>query len=397
MLPIIQREFAEKFKDQDIEILRLEISRQLDCPIEFKISEMPIFVSKEFKLKLEQYSIELLHQCSSDKYLENTKQLLQDKYIVPNQSKKPLFSVVDFAVTKDPISGEYEPKLVELQGFPSLFGYQHFYANAAKNFYSLPEKFSSYFSSLQNGNFIELLRNSICGKYTSEEVVLLELRPEEQKTKPDFYALEKLIGIKSINIEELIVQEKQLFYENNGKKIQIKRIFNRTIIDELEQQNASIPIQWNTDYDVEWAGHPNWYFLISKYSLPFFDHISVPKSYFLNTIETMEVDFTKFVLKPLFSFAGRGVIINPTEQDVSIIPIEERKNYIIQEKIKYDPCIYTPFGMNKVEIRVMLIWLPEWENPLPVSSLTRSGSGEMMGVRYNTLPWTGSAGCFFES
>lgn len=396
MLPTIQQEFAEKFTIQDIDKFRLELGNHIGCPIEFKISEMPIFVSKQFKELLKQYSIDLLKQCTSEEYLNKTKFLLEEQYTVPNQAKRPLFSVVDFAVTKNEITGEFEPKLVELQGFPSLFGYQYCYAEFAKQQYSISDEYSSLFSSLSSEEFKTILKKAICGDFEAEHVVLLELRPEEQKTKPDFYAMKKLIGIESVNIEEVIVKGSKLYYNSNGKEIQIHRIFNRTIIDELQQENATIPIQWNKEYEVEWAGHPNWYFLISKYSLPFFDHVSVPKTYFLDTVNINEVDLSKFVLKPLFSFAGKGVIINPTNEDVSIIPINERKNYIIQEKIVYDPCIYTPFGMNKVEIRVMLIWLPEWEQPLPFSSLTRSGRGEMMGVRYNTLPWTGSAGCFFE-
>jgi hypothetical protein len=357
---------------------------------------MPIFVSRQFKKTLEDCSIELLLQCTSDEYINKTQFLLEEQYTVPNQSKKPLFAVVDFAVTKNSLTGEFEPKLVELQGFPSLYGYQYFYAEFARKQYTIDEKYDSFFSSLTYETFHSILKEAICGNVPSENVILLELRPEEQKTKPDFYALKKLLGIESVNIEDVVVKGTQLFYVRDGKEIHIKRIFNRTIIDELQQEQSSIPLEWNQNYDVEWAGHPNWYFLISKYTLPFFNHPCVPKTFFLDTVQLDRLDLTTFVLKPLFSFAGKGVIIHPTMDDISIIPPNERKNYILQEKIEYDPCIYTPYGMNKVEIRVMMVWLPEWEKPLPVSSLTRSGRGEMMGVRYNTIPWTGSAGCFFE-
>lgn len=396
MLPQIQQDFATKFEIQDIDQFRTELGNQIGCPIEFKISEMPIFVSRQFKKTLEDCSIELLLQCTSDEYINKTQFLLEEQFTVPNQSKKPLFAVVDFAVTKNSLTGEYEPKLVELQGFPSLYGYQYYYAEFARNQYSIDEKYDSFFSSLTYETFHSILKEAICGNVPSENVILLELRPEEQKTKPDFYALKKLLGIESVNIEDVVVKGTQLFYVRDGKEIHIKRIFNRTIIDELQQEQASIPITWNQNYDVEWAGHPNWYFLISKYTLPFFNHPCVPKTFFLDTVQLDGLDLTSFVLKPLFSFAGKGVIIHPTMDDISIIPPNERKNYILQEKIEYDPCIYTPYGMNKVEIRVMMVWLPEWEKPLPVSSLTRSGRGEMMGVRYNTIPWTGSAGCFFE-
>jgi len=158
---------------------------------------------------------------------------------------------------------------------------------------------------------------------------------------------------------------------------------------------VQIPFNWTDDLDVEWAGHPNWYFRISKYSLPFLKHKSVPKSIFLNTLDGVPDNLSQYVLKPLFSFAGKGVIINPTAEDIEAIPDEMRSNFVLQERITYAESIYTPLGMNKVELRIMMLWPEEWDAPVPVMSLARTGRGPLMGARYNSIDWTGANGCLF--
>jgi hypothetical protein len=129
--------------------------------------------------------------------------------------------------------------------------------------------------------------------------------------------------------------------------------------------------------------------------MPLIEHPSIPKSMILSELKEIPPSLEPFVLKPLFAFAGKGVIMNPALSDIESIPDEERSGYILQEKIHYADCVDTPFGANKVEIRIMLIWPEHEESPLPVMSLARTGRGPMMGVRYNNIPWTGSSGCLF--
>jgi hypothetical protein len=145
------------------------------------------------------------------------------------------------------------------------------------------------------------------------------------------------------------------------------------------------------DLQVEWAGHPNWYFRISKFSLPYLEHECVPKSFYLDRVQNMQFD--NYILKPLFSFAGLGVIMNPTPQDVAAIPDEQRSQYIVQERMIFEPVIETPFGKTKAEVRVMYIWMGKLT---PVMTIVRMGRGLMMGVDQNrNMEWVGaSAGLY---
>jgi len=98
----------------------------------------------------------------------------------------------------------------------------------------------------------------------------------------------------------------------------------------------------------------------------------------------------------LFAFSGKGVNVHPRKKDIDEIPADMRDQYILQSKINYADCIYTPEGQNKVEIRIMLIWPEHANEPIPAMSLARTGRGPMMGVSYNNIPWTGSTGCLFR-
>ena len=361
--------------------------------IEFRVAEMPIFVQDSLRLQLEQSSKEILKLCIKHKYSYQETTTIPHKYKVPNQSRVPLFTVIDFAITQNK-EGAYIPKVVELQGFPSLFGYQFSFAQCMKDLYGL-DSFTPFLGNFDEKRYVDLLRTSLIGNHDPDETCLLEYKPDQQKTKPDFSAIERLTGMKTTDIESVKQEGTSLFHLRNGKWIKIRRIFNRAIADELDDNLVKLPFQWNQELDVEWAGHPNWYFDISKNILPHIEHEAVPISCILSDLQQIPDSLEPFVLKPLFAFAGKGVIINPMQSDIEAIPIEDRSGYMLQEKINYAHCIDTPFGANKVEIRIMLIWPDAVDEPIPMMTLARTGRGLMMGARYNNLPWTGSSGCLF--
>ncbi len=219
----------------------------------------------------------------------------------------------------------------------------------------------------------------------------MEVDPLDQKTLPDFLVTEKLLGIKTVAITDIEKDGTRLFYRSGGKRVPIFRIYNRTIVDELLRKNLKLPFRLTDDLQVDWAGHPNWYFRISKFSLPYIEHECVPKSFYLDRVENMQFD--NYILKPLFSFAGLGVIMNPTPQDVAAIPDEQRSQYIVQERMIFEPVIETPFGKTKAEVRIMYIWLSKLT---PVMTIVRMGRGLMMGVDQNrNMEWVGaSAGLY---
>jgi hypothetical protein len=327
------------------------------------------------------------------------------EFKVPNEPDHPMFVQVDFGLVRD-ARGELQPKLVELQAFPSLYAYQGPLAETYLDVYGLGGAASSsrlqasgqlkyFLSGLDEKSYRELLRRAIVGSHDPENVILMEIDPKHQKTLPDFLLTEKLLGVPTVDIVDIKKEGSRLYYERGGKRVPIRRIYNRTIVDELERKGVKFGFDWRDELDVEWAGHPNWYFRISKFSIPYLKHASVPKTWFLSRAEEIPEDLDNYVLKPLYSFAGLGVMIAPTQEDIAAIPAEKRGDYILQERMKFEPVIETPFGATKAEVRVMYVWLEELT---AVLTIIRMGRGLMMGVDHNkNMEWVGaSAGFYLE-
>lgn len=395
MLEKLQRSFAtDIFSEERFTALKNDIDKTLNMKVEFRIFEGPMMLSTSFRKKLEEAAVALVEECITPEYLKHTAPAMEERYTVPHQHSRPIFSITDFAVTQN-ASGEYEPKLIELQGFPSLFGFQFLYAQKAIEHFQLDSRLKFILSDRSPDDYLRALRNVLLSGHNKENVVLLEYQPDKQKTRPDFIATELFTGVPTVDICSVKKEGKYLFYERDGKKIRIERIYNRAIIDELDDNKVEIPFKWSEELDVEWAGHPNWYFLMSKYSMAFLKHKSVPKTHFLHEVKDIPADIENYVLKPLYAFAGKGVNVSPTHEDVKNVPAAERDKWILQERVHYAEKLYTPEGGNKAEIRIMLIWEPEAPRPVPYISLLRTGRGPMLGSRYNNVPWTGASGCFF--
>jgi hypothetical protein len=261
----------------------------------------------------------------------------------------------------------------------------------------IPDNFSHFFNGYNIDTYIAMLKQLILGKYLPEEVVLLEWKPYEQKTLIDFLCTKDYVGIELVCISELIAEGNSLYYIKGERKIRIRRIFNRIIFDELNQSakdKHNFP-DLTHDYDVEWVPHPNWFYRISKYTLPLIKHPYVPETYFLNEITTLPDDLSQFVLKPLFSFAGQGVKIDLTKDDID--QIKNPEGYILQRKVEYAAVIQTPDEPAKVEIRLMYVWPEGDDRPHLATNLTRLSKGKMIGVRYNQdREWVGGTVSFFE-
>ena len=394
MRPDLQRSFIERVSAETHAEVCAQMQSVLGVPVEFRVCETPIFVSHEMRRQLEDAAIAITLQSARPTTLAHTTRLIDEEVRVRQESDRPLFSVVDFAITMSD-DGTFVPRLIELQGFPSLFGYQLLYTSQMRAVYGLDDS-TPVLSDLSYDSYSALLRECIIGGHDADNVALVELDPLRQKTRPDFIALEKMIGLKTVDIRDVYRDGRQLVHTDaRGQKHVLRRIFNRAIVDELRDHHVHLNFRWDDDLDVEWAGNPNWYFLMSKSSMPYLDHPTVPRSMFLNEIDELPADLDRYVLKPLYAFAGKGVIVGPTHHDVAVIPAADRHLWILQERVTYARCIPTPHGDNAVEIRVMCLWPDRFSEPLPVMSLARTGRGAYMGARYNTEPWTGSSGCLF--
>ena len=280
--------------------------------------------------------------------------------------------------------GALAPRLVEIQGFPSIYAFQAAMALVYQRAYGLEDGLTPFLGGLSETTHWDLLRRAILNGHAPEEVILLEIEPYRQKTLCDFLETQKRLGVRIACIRDVKKQGRKLTF--NG--VPVKRIYNRVIVDELVRKNIPAGFAFTDDLDVEWAGHPNWFFRLSKFSLPWFHHVSVPETRFLSDIREIPANLSDYVLKPLYSFAGLGVNISPTQEDVSAIPVEKRHEYILQRKMNFVPTIETPSGPTKLEVRIMYIWDGEL---IPVNTVMRTGRGKMMGVDFNkNLDWVGA-------
>ncbi len=389
MIPKLREEFNSKFNEEAYNNFLIALDSGLKYPTDFRVSETPVFLSTEFSNELQKACSEIISQIRTPDFIKRSKNAVPSSLFVPNEDEHPLFLQIDFAICEDG-NGGFIPQLIELQGFPSLYCFQAYFADVIRNYFKIPSNFTSYFSGYDFHSYVNLLKEVILAGNNPENVILLEIEPEKQKTRIDFAATEKYVGIKPVCITKVIKKGKQLFYNDNRREIQIKRIYNRVIFDELIRKEIKYNFNFNDDLDISWAGHPNWFFRISKFSLPLLKNKYSPSCFFLSELNQYPVDLNNYVLKPLFSFAGSGVEVDVTKELLD--SIKDRSNYILQKKIEYAPLIITPDGYSKVEIRMMFLWKNE---PVLVNNLIRMSKGKMMGVDFNkNKTWVGSSVAF---
>lgn len=364
-------------------------------PIEFKISETPIFIPAELRDELSNACMDILNFLKSDKYKELSNNAIPPGLEVPNESANAELLAIDFAVTKDK-DGKYLPQLIELQGFASLYCYQELLDMKMRQHFDIPENYTHRFRGLTHETYLEKLKKTLIGDENPDSVILLEIDPDQQKTAIDFWATEDWLGITPVHIGDITKEGKQLFYMKDGNKTQIKRIYNRVIYDELKnRKDLKYNFKISEELDVKWIAHPNWFFKISKYILPFIKSKYAPESIFLSDLKEIPSDLENYVLKPLFSFAGAGVIFDVKKEDIENIKGKDRENFVLQKKIVYAPVIETLDEPAKAELRILFLW-NEGEEPVPVINLVRMGKGKMMGVDFNKgKTWVGSSIGYF--
>jgi hypothetical protein len=395
MIPSYRQDFNARFTPEKYEQLRREMASRCGMEVPFALCETPCFFPDELVVRMSEDGKALIRQLvENPEYRTRSDASIPPKFRVPNESPHPMFIQVDFGLVRD-TAGELQPKLVELQAFPSLYAYQPVLAQAYIDVFGLDPKLRYYLNGLDSASYQRLLRDAIVAGHDPANVILMEVHPEEQKTRPDFLMTEKLLGIRTVCITRIRKQGRRLFYEEAGKQVPIERIYNRAIVDELERKGIDLPFDFRDDLDVEWAGHPNWYFRMSKYSIPYLKHPSVPRTWFLDQLPEVPADLDNFVLKPLYSFAGLGVVIAPSRADIDAIPPAKRSEYILQERLNFTPVVETPYGTTKAELRIMYVWLSEL---VPVMTIVRMGRGLMMGVDHNkNMAWVGSSAALVNS
>lgn len=396
MISELRQKFNREFTEEKYQRFLLALDRAVGSKIEFRPCETPVFLPKVFLAEMEQAGKELIAQLATPEYLAASARAVPVEFNAPNEGAHPHFVQVDFAVTRD-ADGKFQAKLIELQGCASLYAFQMLLPHEYQRLYDL-NGLEYLLNGLTDERYIALLKDVFVAQHDPAQVVLMEIDPLHQKTLPDFRMTEKLFGISTVNVSEIIKRGSKLYYSRDGRETEIRRIYNRVIIDEFVRKGVKANFDFRDELDVEWAGHPNWYFRMSKFSLPFLNHPTVPRAWFLNQLNDYPADPENFVLKPLFSFAGSGVKVSITHEDLDAVPVAERGDYLLQEKITYAPVVETPDEPSKVEVRMMFVWPDVATEPIAVTTLTRLSKGAMMGVDFNkNKHWVGSSCAFWKA
>jgi hypothetical protein len=393
MLRDYRARFNAAWTPEKYRALLERVDRSSGTHIHFRISETPCIFPRTLLERMAQCGRELVEQLLANReYLAASSRAIPFSFQAPREAPHPLFLAVDFNLVRG-ANGELAPHLVELQGFPSLYAFQPVLAQSYAEVYGLDVNLRYLLGGLDWEGYVALLRRAIVGGCDPESVVLLEIDPEEQKTLPDFLLTERFWRVRAVNITEVARDKRQLYYMRDGRRIPIHRIYNRCIVDELVRKGKRIAFSFRDELDVEWAGHPNWFFRLSKFSIPYLRHPCVPQTWFLDKLERLPENLDDFVLKPLYSFAGLGVVVGPTREQVEAIPAAQRGQYILQQRMRFAPVIETPHGPTQAEVRIMYVWLHEMQ---PVTCIVRMGRGKMMGVNHNRdLDWVGASAAFF--
>jgi hypothetical protein len=395
MIQALREDFNRRWTPEKYQRFLAGIDQAIGKHVEFRHSETPCFFPRELLQEMSRAGRDLVGQLLDNKlYREASDLEIPPQYCVPNEAHEPLFIQADFGIVHE--NGRLAPKLVEIQGFPSLYCYQTEMARQCMRAYELNPGLRHLLSELDLDGYHKLLGEAILNGHSPENVILLEIDPDQQKTVCDFICTERIYGVRAVCITKVRLKGNKLYYDRDGVETPIHRIYNRAIFDELERKKVEVPFRWTDDLQVEWAGHPNWFFRLSKFSIPWFNHPTVPKSHFFHEVTDLPSDPENYVLKPLYSFAGIGVVVGPTVEQLDSIPIKERRNYILQERVRFAPTILTPHGPTMAEVRIMYIWLPSMQLPMAANMIVRMGRGKQMGVDYNkNLEWVGASAGFY--
>jgi hypothetical protein len=394
LIPRLRRAFNASWTEAAYEEYQARLAETVGSPIPFRLCETPVFLPPDLRDAMVRGALEIWDQLLQPAALERSKAAVPAEFDVPRSDDHPLFAQADFAVTE--ADGRLVPRLIELQGFPSLYAFQLLQGRLCREM--MPAEDLGYLlGGLDEAGYLRVLGHAILGGLPAENVVLLDLEPPRQNTYPDFAATERLLGIRAVCPTDLRKRGRELWYERDGRSTRILRVYNRVIADELVAKQVELPFRFTEELEVQWAGHPNWFFRWSKHALPILRHPLVPEARLLSDFDRPPEDLERWVLKPLFSFSGTGVKVDVTPEDLAAVPAPERSRTLLMRKVDYAPVVEAPDGArSRVEIRIMFVWRDG--RPLPVTTLARLSQGKMMGVKYNkNKTWVGSSSCLWPT
>jgi hypothetical protein len=390
MHPELRARFNADFSAEKYAAFLSCVNESTRWPSDFRMSETPIFLTREFTEEVVSAANQIAAQTRTPEFVRHSASAIPPGLSVPNETPHPDVLIIDLGICE--VDGRLTPRLIELQAFPSLYCFQFMLLGCMRrNFPAIPRNWTSSFNGIGDEEYIALLKRTIVGDSNPENVILLEIEPEKQKTRIDFACTEVLLDVRPVSLTDVRKRGRELFYERDGREVRIERIYNRVIFDELERRpDLQVPFRFQDELDVRWVTHPNWYYRISKHSLPFIKTPHTSPAFFVDQFPAGE-SLQDYVLKPLYSFAGLGVDMEPTPEKIA--QLKDPHQWILQKKVKYAEFVPTPDGRrSKAELRMMFLWPEGRSEPILVNNLVRMSQGKMMGVDFNKeKTWVGSS------
>lgn len=392
--------FNESFSDQLYQDYLQELTRLVGHPPDFRLAETPVFIPAALLGQMIDAGDALIRQASDPALIARLDRVIPDRFQTPGRESIPSMVTVDFAVVER--AGVLEPKLIELQGFPSLYAFEVFqrdaWVSALRTIDGLDREWSCW-PGLDRDGYLEIAEKALLGNHSADDVVLVDLDPDTQKTRCDFSATKRLFGIETFDARDLRRRGRELWVLKDGVEKRVHRLYNRVITDELVARGEALSVDFNEELDVEWVCHPDWFYIWSKATLPYLDHPCVPEVRLVSELGSVPDDLTEgWVLKPLFSFAGGGVQIDPQPAHLEQIPDGQEHLWCLQRKVEYAGAVRAIDGGSiKAEVRLMYL-RPDPSGPLVLAeNLVRLSRGKMLGVDHNKdFTWVGSTVGLFE-
>jgi len=400
MIPAIRAAFNEQFTEAKYQAYLAILNEPFKDPIPFRIAETPVFIDRVFKAQLLDAGDYICDFITATSFPSKTSDAIPKGLNIPGEAILPECIVIDFAIAEGQ-DGKITPQLIELQGFPSLFAFELLQAQALEKAYHLPKNFSPFLNGYDPSSYLDFFKSMVLGDQ-AKHTILLEIKPFEQKTRHDLLLTETWFNVPIVCLSEIYLNGKTLCYQKNGVEYKIERIYNRVVFDELIQQAPNFIAQFKLleqTENIEWVNHPHHFFRISKYILPLLKHPAIPAAQLLpdwkNNQAADKLDLAASICKPLFSFGGQGVMLDPTIDTINAI--NDPENWILQKKVSYAAVIETPSGPSKAEIRLFYFWDSQLNRYVATNNLTRISKGPMIGVSYNdTATWIGGSISYFE-
>src|SRR5476651_548939 len=152
MVPELRKQFNENFTKEKYAAFLDDLNSKHPGAIEFRVAETPIFIDKAFKEKVISACESIVDVITQYNFMSLTAHAIPADVWVPGENSFSHFIAFDFGICEN-ASGELEPQLIEMQGFPSLFAYQIWHDEVTRRHFSIPDNYSAYLNGFEKGQY----------------------------------------------------------------------------------------------------------------------------------------------------------------------------------------------------------------------------------------------------